>query len=357
LQFRLRSAAATAAVAATCAVTVGCGGNDKGGTAATAASSATPAVTGTTPVTHRTIGIIGNTFTSEILKRLADDEKATVEAVGWKAIVVDGQATPDGWNSGFDSLIAKKVDAILVGAIEAAPIQKQLDRAKQAGIPVFATALDVFPDSAKHMIVVGESTPALGKKAADLIAQRFPQDQVLAEDVSPVWAAHAFHTVAVKDLTNDGVKVAGTFDVDLTDLVNSMAKGAAALAQAHPAAKVYLSCCDFGPPILATAFQQINRNDITVVSRSDDPSTLKLLKAGQSNVVLVPDLDQHVFKVVGRLLEHFASGKPLDTADDVTSTTTKIIDKTNNTGDVVFPFQPELSKELSAWGKTYKLGS
>src|SRR3954447_4168281 len=156
VQSRLKGAAAIAAVAVTCFATIGCGGNNDSGAPAKAAST-TPAVTGTTPVGQRTIGIIGNTFTSEILKRLADDEKATVEAVGWKAIVVDGQATPDGWNSGFDSLIAKKVDAILVGAIEAAPVQKQLDRAKKAGIPVFATALDVFPDSAKHMIVVGES--------------------------------------------------------------------------------------------------------------------------------------------------------------------------------------------------------
>jgi ABC-type sugar transport system substrate-binding protein len=205
------------------------------------------------------------------------------------------------------------------------------------------------------MIVVGESTPALGKKAADVIAQRFPKEKVLAEDVSPVYAAHAFHTVAIKDLTKDGVEVAGTFDVDLTDLVNSMAKGAASLAQAHPDAKVYLSCCDFGPPILATAFQQINRNDITVVSRSDDPSTLKLLKAGQSNIVLVPDLDQHIFKVMSRLLAHFAGGKALDTSDDVSSTPTKIIDKSNNKGDVVYPFQAELNKQLAAWGKTYKL--
>ena len=342
-------------------VAAGCGSSSKSSsssgasTPSVATAPSTPS-TGTIPVGHRTIGIIGNTFTSEILKRLANDEKATVQALGWKAIVIDGQATPQGWNAGLDTLIANKVDAILVGAIEAAPIQAELQKAKQAGIPVFSAGLDTFPDTAKHEIVVGESSVALGHEAAALIKQRFPTAKVLAEDVSPVYAAHAFHTTALADLAKDGIPVVGTFDVDLADLVNSMAKGAAALAQAHPDAKVYLSCCDFGPPILATAFQQINRNDITVVSRSDDPSTLKLLAAGQSNVVLVPDIDQHIFKVMTRLLAHFAGGKPLDTSNDVSSTTTKTIDKSNNHGELVFPFPPELSKQLAIWGKTYKLG-
>lgn len=349
--------AATLAVTSVACVGVmtGCGSDDKSDSASTGSTStaAAPASTGTKPTGTHTIGILGNTFTSELLKRMADDEEATAKALGWKTVVIDGQASPDGWNQGFQRLLGEKVDVILTGAIEAAPIQASLTAAKKAKVPVISAGLDVFPDSAKQMTVVGVDTAGLGTKTADVIAEKFPGESVLTDDVSPVWAGHGFHEAATKELKAKGTEVVGDFDIDLTDLVGSLSKGSAAQAQAHPKAKVYMSCCDFAPPILATSLQGINRTDINIVSRYAVPSTLKLIKAGAPVTVVVPDIDALIFKTFDRLLAHLADGKPLDESDYINSGETQVVDKDNPTDP--FPFEAGLQRQLAVWGKTYKI--
>lgn len=353
-----RAAALAVATTACVAFTTGCGDSDEPTSSqpdAPATTSATTAAasTGTTVTGKRKIGIIGNTFTSEILKRIADDGTATAKALGWETVVVDGQATPDGWNQGFQKLIGEDVDAILVTAIEAAPIQPSLTAAKKAGIPVIATSLDVFPDSAEQMTVIAQDTPTLGRQAADLIAERFPGESVISDDVSPVWAAHGFVEAAKTAFGTKGVTLDGSFDADLTDLVGSIAKGSAAQAQAHPKAKVYLSSADFAPPILTTSLQGIDRSDISIISRYSSPSTLKLLKAGAPVIALSPDVDKPIFKAFDRLLEHFAGTKPFDDSDEILKDQAKVIDKENPQDP--YPFEAGLAKQVSTWGATYKI--
>lgn len=91
------------------------------------------------PVADVTVGIIPCGLAIEGCARLARGAEEAATEIGWRPIVVDGQGNPQVIQQGMDSLINRRVDAIVLGAVNAQDIGPQLERAREEGVQVIGT--------------------------------------------------------------------------------------------------------------------------------------------------------------------------------------------------------------------------
>ena len=66
--------------------------------------------------------------------------------LGWKAEIIDGKGTPQGFAGAFDTAMQRKADAIITVAIPTAAVGNKIEETKKAGIVTVATG-DREPDS------------------------------------------------------------------------------------------------------------------------------------------------------------------------------------------------------------------
>lgn len=86
------------------------------------------------------IGILGVNGAVASQRTTVDSAAAQVRTLGGEPIILDAQINPQTQISQFQQLISQKVDAIIVQPASAAALNPSLQQAKQAGIPVIATA-------------------------------------------------------------------------------------------------------------------------------------------------------------------------------------------------------------------------
>lgn len=308
---------------------------------------------GTADPGSRKIGVLAATFQSELLQETSDHVTDTAKKLGWSTDPIDGGSTPEGFKAGMQKLLGEKVDAIFTISVEADPITKELEQAKAAGIPVYAITVNVCEQSApQYTAVLADDGVEFGKKAADFIADKFPGQQVFQDNVSAVCSAQQFYDASKSEFGAKDVTVAGQFDADLADLQNSYIKGSQGLAQSNPKVKLVLTTADFAPPLYAAAFQQINRPDITVVSRYAVKSTLGIIESGANNIALAPNANDHVFEAFDRLLKHWVGKEDLDTTSDIHLSDLTVVDKGHPYTD---PWSGDLKAQLTTWAADYKL--
>ena len=90
-------------------------------------------------VTGKTIGVIP---CATFVEGCAREERGVVEAAkaaGWKTIVLDGKVDPQVQQKAMNSLIARKVDAIVLNSINASSVGEAMANAKKANIPVIVS--------------------------------------------------------------------------------------------------------------------------------------------------------------------------------------------------------------------------
>jgi ribose transport system substrate-binding protein len=88
------------------------------------------------PVTGKTVGIIPCAMFIEGCARSARGAEEAARVLGWEPIIVDGEANPQSIQEAMDSLINRKVDAILLSSVNYQDIGQQVQAAIDAGIPV-----------------------------------------------------------------------------------------------------------------------------------------------------------------------------------------------------------------------------
>lgn len=87
----------------------------------------------------KTIGVIP---CATFVEGCAREQRGVVEAAkaaGWKTIVIDGKVDPQVQQKAMNSLIARKVDAIVLNSINASSVGQAMANAKKAGIPVIVS--------------------------------------------------------------------------------------------------------------------------------------------------------------------------------------------------------------------------
>lgn len=88
------------------------------------------------PVSDKTVGIIPCAMFIEGCARSARGAEEAATVLGWTPIIVDGEANPQALQEAMDSLITRKVDAILLSSVNYQDIGSQVAAAVAAGIPV-----------------------------------------------------------------------------------------------------------------------------------------------------------------------------------------------------------------------------
>lgn len=91
------------------------------------------------PVSGKTIGIVPCGMAIEGCARQARGGEAAAKALGWTAIMTDGQGDGAKLGEAITSLINRKVDAIYLASVNAEGFGEQLGEAEKQGIPVIAS--------------------------------------------------------------------------------------------------------------------------------------------------------------------------------------------------------------------------
>ena len=93
------------------------------------------------------IGVVGFQFSSETHARVANAADAAARAKGWKVTLLNSEGSLPKHAEQLDSLIAKKVDAIVIAMGKPVEADAQFKAAKDAGIPVITVQSGVGPYS------------------------------------------------------------------------------------------------------------------------------------------------------------------------------------------------------------------
>jgi ABC-type sugar transport system substrate-binding protein len=332
----ITAAALSAVLLVTCAL-AGCGGGEKptGGARAKAATG--------------TIAILETTAQSETIARWAKTAQQAITAAGWKAVVADGKGDPSVWSASLTNFINQKVDGIITMGVDGAPVASQLKAAKDAGIPVIAAGVSV---SGKELFAAkyAPEDSEFGRVLADYLKATLPAGaDYVSLDISAIYAAHALVTSAKPLLESAGFKHVGGYDINVSDLVNDTGKGTANLVQGHPDAKFILSCCD-APAINVAALQQARRPNVLTAARNDNPSTLKLIRAGAPLVVAVSNSDIGVLTAIDQIVAAKA-GRPIDPAADRGKYEYTAVDKSDvpADGEFVYDTKPIIEQYVKKW--------
>lgn len=99
------------------------------------------------------VGIIGFQFTSETHARVANAAAAAAEEKGWTVTLLNSEGSLPKHAEQFESLITKKVDAIIIAMGKPVEADAQFLAAKEAGIPV----VTVQSGSSPHALLEVES--------------------------------------------------------------------------------------------------------------------------------------------------------------------------------------------------------
>ena len=94
----------------------------------------------------KNVQIIVCTKASPACLQGATGAQQAAQALGWKAEILDGKGTPQGFATAFDTAMQRKADAIVTMAVPSAAVGDKLTQAKAAGIITVAVG-DKEPES------------------------------------------------------------------------------------------------------------------------------------------------------------------------------------------------------------------
>lgn len=369
---RLVALAAVLAVAVTVAA---CGSSKKsgsssggGGTSAATGSSKSAAGSaspihgkGTTNPGNHTIGVIPSTSSSENLAVWIAQLKSAASVFGWKVIVCNGNGVASTMDNCATSFVTQHVGAIVTMALGGPEIPDGFKQAKAAKIPVIAEGTSVYPQYTHTFTsVFGDDIVKQGQITAKYIATHLKSQPVTGEEITANYGGQGYVNGVKAGLAKYGMKYKDLRDTNLADIVNSMTTTAQQIATANTGNITFVTFNDIDPSLDEPEFTRAGRNkNITMITRYDDPSTVKLMRAGD-NILSSNTKDwQHVFDMLTALAAYWTKKTPLPAASP------KTVD--NPGGGVysikdfpagstrLFPFMPALKKQEKIWAKTYKI--
>jgi len=324
-------------------------------------SSSSQSDPSSSPVSHSglptgTVGVLQIQGAAEAVTRVSDTIKKANSTVGWKTIVTDGKGNPAAMSQAMTDFIARDVDAIITVAVDSPAIAPQIQQAKEAGIPVLSAPFTVSDPNHLYTANFGPSTDGYVKSMVTYLEQKYPSGtQFVSVDVPAVGSAHEF-TVGVADaLAGAGFDDAGVADADPADIVNSFTAATSNVLQAHPDAKLLVSCCDFSPPIQAPILKSTDRTDVLLTGRFDNLSSLALFAENDNLVLGAANMDTGVLRALDAIYAFKADDTAIPTTDDQSQYEFAIVDQSNAPADGKFFFDPneQIATFASNWETEY----
>src|SRR5574339_919553 len=118
---------------------------------------------------EETLGLVLSTLNNPFFVTLRDGAQKATEAAGAKLIVVDAQDDSAKMTAGIEDLINKKVSAILVNPTDSDAVVPAIQKANEAGIPVFT--VDRGANGGTVVAHIASDNVAGGKMAAEFLCK------------------------------------------------------------------------------------------------------------------------------------------------------------------------------------------
>lgn len=150
----------------------------------------------------KNVQVIVCTKTSPACVEAAEGVTDAAGALGWKAEVIDGEGTPQGFSSAFNTAFSRKPDAIVTVAVPSAVVGQSLSEARERGIITIATGDKEPASGTKYDAYVPFPMPAMSAVigwsmigetdgAANVVAINDPGFPVLVESLEAMEAVLA----------------------------------------------------------------------------------------------------------------------------------------------------------------------
>ena len=316
------------------------------------------AVAGLIELEPRTIGVLGASQQSESIARFAQVTSDAAEQLGWEVLIVDGENNPQVWADRSLELVTQQVDAILTIAIDAPAITPALEAAEEAGIPVIAVDVSVAPAGRELFdAVYSDDDARLGSELAQYAMEQTPGAVVVGQTASVVYAADLLVQSAAETLEAGDGTMAEIQDIDVTDLFGSFAATAVSLVQGNPETRYLVSCCDFSPLVDLPAFDQAGVEDVTLLTRYENDSSMAFIRDGAPLVVVAANTERTNLQALDVLADYFANGTPIPATYPGDNFEISIVDASNapDTGRV-FPIEDIVAPFAEKWSALYSVG-
>ena len=255
-----------------------------------------------------TVGIVSLIESSEGAHRSTVAAQEAAEALGFKTIVIDAQGEPAKMAAGVTTLINQNVDAIYLEWIQASAVRPQLERAKEAGIPVFSTLSgatpeqpnDFGPDPQQHARIKAEAVSNLLGGEGQVYGIRWT-----GTPLNAAWWTGFEEYVQ----ENPKIDLVGEHESDISQLEVDTASTVRQALASNPEIKVFWAEADTQGVAAAKTLKQLGANDVWVVSSLGDKPELELIRAGDKFQTVAVPVEYLGFEAFNWLAETLASGE------------------------------------------------
>jgi ABC-type sugar transport system substrate-binding protein len=331
-----------------------------GSASAAATSASSSAGSGVKNPGVHTIGVLPSTATSENLAVWIAQLKATLQPLGWTVDECDGAGNVTTMENCMESFVTHKVSAIVTMALGGPEIPVGFKQAAAANIPVMAEGTSVTPGYEKNYTggIYADNIVQMGDATAAYIAAHLKSQPVVGEEITQNYGGQGYVNGVIAGLKANGLKYTDLRDTNLANIVPSMTQNAQAIIQKNAGPVTFLDFSDFGPSLFEPVFAKANRKNITLITRYDDPTTVKLMKSGDNVLVQVSQEWKHIFDMTTAMLNHFNNGAPFPPNSQTVNqpgATVVSLKQFPAGSSVAYPFDPALKAQLAEWAKTYKL--
>jgi len=210
-------------------------------------------------------------------------EKAA-ESMGWKAEMIDGKGTPEGFNEAMSTALAKQPDAILTVAVPESQISDKLAEAKEEGIAVASVASANEGLGGYDAWVVSQETVASMMEGWYAVAEDHGKANVvfLWDKSFPHLAEALEHTEEIVNACG-GCKILQTYSRTLTTATNptAMEQLTNSILQ-HYGGEVgwILTPYGFGVAPVIAAVRSAGE-EVNVLSKNESQPNLEMVAAGE----------------------------------------------------------------------------
>jgi ribose transport system substrate-binding protein len=236
------------------------------------------------PAAEPVIGILPKTIIGDVfMKNMADFAVAKGKVFGAKVEVysVSSHEAVEEQVSAVESLISRKVDAIILAAIDSKGLAPVVDKATTAGIPVIL--VDSGVQGAKYITVVQTDNVAASSLAADyaaaLLSDRGKVAQLEGEPASETAQLRkkGFHEEIAKYKNIELVaSITGHWTTPgAVDATEAILKG-------HPEVNLIFASSDLMAVGASTVLEREGRKDILVLGFDGLPEGMSLIKQGKA---------------------------------------------------------------------------
>jgi ABC-type sugar transport system substrate-binding protein len=261
---------------------------------------------------HYTIGYVAPALSITLYQTLEDVLQKAAKANGDTVATYDPNNDPNTQSQQIDTMVAKKVDAIIVIAVDPNAVLPAIQRAKKAGIKIIALNRDLA-NGALRDVFVGLDYVKVGQQLTEYMcaAQQTPR---LALILGPVTASYTIDMHKGINLAMaEGVcsKAKIVYQTNLTAITaqESLAATQNAITRASDVNGFYVAVDQLLPGVFSgMAGAGRNPNSATIVSQNGDPGTLGWMKQGKLHF----DLAYRPHKVgtmIYQIARDLASGK------------------------------------------------